>query len=153
PPSMRAEGVPPELETLILQLLEKKPQDRLGYADHVADALLRLAHAEPHGPRVPESYLYRPALVGREKPLGDLEAALDMLATTGRGGRLHIGGESGVGKTRLAIEAVRIGRQLGLNVVVGNCGVLGLGDGDEPSANRGPLHPLSTLLLAIADQC
>jgi eukaryotic-like serine/threonine-protein kinase len=154
PPGARADGVPRELENLILQLLEKKPQNRLGYADDVASALRALGTGAG-GPRKGDrqSYLYRPEFVGRERPLQELGSALDRLATTGRGGRFHIGGESGVGKTRLALEAVRLARQFGLTVVVGHCGTLSLGGREEPPANQGPLHPLASLLLAVADRC
>lgn len=154
PPSARADGVPLELDALVMQLLRKRPQNRLGYADDVATALRNIVGSAPESrPTVPASYLYRPELVGREEPLRELTTALDVLTTSGRGGRFHLGGESGVGKTRLALEAMRLARHLGLGVIVGQCGVLELGDTDGSPSNQGPLHPFAPLLLAIADRC
>ncbi|MFP2928764.1 AAA family ATPase, partial [Pyxidicoccus sp. 3LG] len=106
PPSRRVEGVPEAVDALVLWMLAKKPQERPGYAEDVAAALAALG-AEGGGdevttPRTPP-YLYRPDLAGRGGELGRLVHALDA-AARGQGGRVFLGGESGAGKTRLALE-------------------------------------------------
>ena len=63
-------------------------------------------------PRVP--------LIGREKELGDARAFLARLAT-GRGGVLLIGGEPGVGKTRLSTTILEEARAQRALCVTGHC--------------------------------
>ena len=59
-------------------------------------------------------------LIGRERELSDLEDAL-LGARRGRGGVVILGGEAGMGKTRLATELVRRARSLGVVVMSGGC--------------------------------
>ena len=152
PPSRHVPAIPAALEALILGLLAKRPRDRIGYADDVALALHALGHADddPRGLPEAEPYLYRPDLAGREDALATIVGALDRTHDEQRGGCVFVGGESGVGKTRLAMEAARIAAQQGLSVIVGRCAALG--DGDRGIA-AAPLHPLRPLLLAVADRC
>lgn len=153
PPSARNEDVPPALDALVLRLLAHKPEDRLGYAEDVDAVLAELGvpmrEAAP-APR-PRAYLYRPTLAGREATLTELEGALERAAREGRGQRIFLGGESGVGKTRLALELAARATKRSVRVVVGQCAVLGA---DGAQDNVAPaLHPLQPLLLAIADRC
>ena len=60
----------------------------------------------------------RAALVGRNEELASLTVALSELAA-GRGVRLAIGGEPGIGKTRLAQEATAIAERQGCWVMSG----------------------------------
>ena len=152
PPSLRAPGLPAELDRLILQLLKKRPQDRLGHAADVAAALVALdAEAEPEDGPAPRPYLYRPEITGREGALATLEEAALRLSRERRGGIVLIRGESGVGKTRLAMEMGRRAAKRPLTVLTGRGMAPGAGG---PSAQAGvapPLHLLRPVLLEIAD--
>ena len=134
--------VPEELQQLAERLLAKAPEERLGHALDVAAALERLGAEDGiEGPE-PRPYLYRPLLSGRDDVVDDLMGAVDRL-DGGEGGLVLIGGESGLGKTRLALEVARVARQRGIEVLVGEC--------DEQQ--RGALRGLSSPLQAIADRC
>jgi serine/threonine protein kinase/predicted ATPase len=153
PPSALVLGVPQELDGLVMRLLAKRPRERLGYADDVAAILASLGAdgdaAFATAPR-PRGYLYRPRLAGREEALQTIEAQLDRL--DGRaGGILFIGGESGVGKTRLAMEAARRAKRREVRVLSGEC--LPRSSPEARGAESGPLHPLKRALQKIADWC
>jgi tetratricopeptide (TPR) repeat protein len=158
PPSqLLGEELPKQLEWLVLKLLEKQPQDRLGYAEDVARMLSELgveADAPPSQPR-PRPYLYRPCFTGRKDVVSRIRPLLDRLIA-GVGGSLFIGGGSGVGKTRLAMELARelIGQELSVSVVTGECIPLGLsGTHVDADMRAPPLHPFRPLLAAVADRC
>ena len=68
--------------------------------------------------------LVSPVLVGREAELAALEAALES-AVAGEPAVVLLGGEAGVGKTRLAEEAAGLAREAGARVLVGGCVELG----------------------------
>jgi predicted ATPase len=144
-PSELVEGVPEKLEALVLRLLAKRPQQRLGHADDVAAALAGLGvqdDPEMTGPR-PRAYLYRPTFVGRAKTFERLAGELGSLEA-GTSGVLLIGGESGVGKTRLAMEMAREAQLRRIGVLTGECFSMRSGE---------PLQPLREALQAIADRC
>ena len=144
PPSERVSGLPPEMDELLVRLLAKRPEDRLGYAEDVAAALARLGADNGLGtgaPR-PRVYLYRPGFAGREDALQQLESRLGDLGE-GRGALVLVSGESGVGKTRLVLEAARAADDRELQVLVGEA---------RDGAAR-PLEPLRKPLQAIADRC
>ncbi len=61
-----------------------------------------------------------PVLIGREAELSALEDAL-LSARRGQGGVVILGGEAGMGKTRLASELVRRAERLGCVVMSGGC--------------------------------
>ena len=145
PPSQFVDGIPPALDALTLQLLAKRPRDRLGHADAIAAALTDLGaeggdeHVEWPKPR---PYLYRPDFVGRSEPLAELEQHLDDLRRR-RGAIVLVGGESGVGKTRLAME-------LAHRAVTRKCVVL---TGECVDVGARPLEALRKPLQALADRC
>jgi tetratricopeptide (TPR) repeat protein len=153
PPSYRVTGIPEALDRLILQLLEKQPQDRLGYAEDVAAALDDLgAVEEARREPLPSAYLYRPVLTGRATAMEVLTRAVVRVHLERQGGLVLLRGESGVGKTRLAMEAARLAVQRDLLVLTGQCVALGAGEADgEPGLASAPLHPLRPLLLTVAD--
>jgi hypothetical protein len=126
-------GLPFPVDDLVLRLLAKRPRDRLGHAKDVAAILAELgatvADPEETGavslggrtsgvPSAPRDYLYRPGLSGRGSTLERLEAPIAELEA-GRGGIILICGESGVGKTRLAMELARKARLRRMRVLTG----------------------------------
>jgi hypothetical protein len=151
PPGRRTPGVPEELEELILRLLAKEPRQRPPYAAEVADRIAALLPGDPEAPGAePRFYLYRPSFSGRSEQLADLAGRLDRVRE-GRGAGVLVAGESGVGKTRFAMEAARLATARELRIVTGECIPLeGAGPGDFLAA---PLHPLRPLLRAVADEC
>lgn len=156
PPSQLVdEPIPEKLEWLILKLLAKRPEDRLGYAEDVARILRELGvdADEPANLPKPRPYLYRPPFKGREEVMRKLRALLDEMLFC-RGNRVFIGGGSGVGKTRLALELAREALYLDLPVVTCECIPLGL-SGTRVDANMkaSPLHPFRSLLATVADRC
>ncbi|MBI2568924.1 MAG: protein kinase [Candidatus Schekmanbacteria bacterium] len=152
PPSKLANGLPPELDDLVMRLLSKEPRHRLGHAEDVGAALGRLGAADDEvaaaGPRG-RAYLYRAGMTGRDSPLAALRERV-RLAERGRGGLVLLGGESGVGKTRLVVELGREAVNQGVAVLVGECteGNLESGGGLRP-----PLEPLRPPLRQIGDRC
>jgi serine/threonine protein kinase len=152
PPSLLTEEPLPErLEWLILKLLEKQPEDRLGYAEDVARVLTGLgldADGGEHRP-APLPYLYRPRFTGREDALRQLRERL-----LHQGGEVFIGGGSGVGKTRLALEAAREALHREIPVVTCECIPLGASGLRADADVRAPaLHPFRSLLASVADRC
>src|SRR5262245_35165275 len=97
----------PRVESVVARLLASSAGDRYADAGQAIDALATaLGHpftAETVATR--ESFLQAAPFVGREHELEVLSERL-RAAAAGRGGTLLIGGESGVGKSRL-IEEVR----------------------------------------------
>ncbi|MFN7972300.1 MAG: protein kinase [Acidobacteriota bacterium] len=145
-PSLLAPGIPPELEQLVLQMLAKLPKNRIGHVDAVARTLAALGARDlpcPEAPK-PRSYLYRAELAGRDELLAPIGDRLRRLAGTDAGGGvLLFRGESGVGKTRLALAALEQARRLRVPSLAGRC---------DPGSSLllGALRPL---LLAVVDRC
>ena len=149
-PSQLVEGVPEPLEALILCLLDKEPRKRLGYATDVAAALEQVqssltravAGGEVYpGAPAPRSYLYRPGFGGRHVELQTLRDELERLET-GVGSLVFVGGESGIGKTRLVLELTRMAARRRRTVLFGEC---------LPSS--GSLAALRPILRFVADRC
>lgn len=156
PSELLGQPLPERLEWLILTLLQKQPEERLGYAEDVARVLEELGLHSPGRaaelPR-PRPYLYRPLFTGREEAVASIRSRLDELAL-GRGGRIFIGGASGAGKTRLAMEMARAALARQLTVVTGECIPLGLsGTRVNADMRAAPLHPFRPLLAEVADRC
>ncbi len=154
PPSRRVEGIDDDLDDLVLGLLEKDPRDRIGYAEDVAHRLTRWFGEDPSPIERPSaSYLYRPGLVGRDELVKQLSNEVTA-ASAGHGRVVLLGGESGIGKTCVAAEVARIGRENNMRVISGECISVSVGDGTTDDFAAGaPLHPLKPLLVAIADVC
>ena len=150
PPSSRRSGVPPELDDLVMGLLAKDPRRRIGHAETVAATLAELgAGADTAAGSTPEvtgptkAYLYRPALAGREDALAQWREALDALKG-GQGGLVLIGGESGVGKTRLMTEMAGQAFRARMEVLQGRC---------EESERGLALNALRRPLQTVGDRC
>jgi serine/threonine protein kinase len=152
-PSDILSGVPPRLEELILSLLAKVPQERMGHASDVA-ALLADALGESHvASRVSQAVpLFRPKLSGRDGILKTLAGGLQR-ALVGNGGMLLVGGESGIGKTFLTSELAYSALKQGFRVVTGGGTPLAAQTNDQRVPSAGPFHPVRRLLQTIADAC
>lgn len=152
PPSELVTGVPEALERVILKLLEKDLSNRFGFADEVAAALGEIiGDARPLQDVPPaRSYLYRPQFVGRGELLARAAQLRDR-AAAGKGSLVLLGGESGVGKTRFALELTRLGLGSPMRVVTSQSSPLAAES--TTAAGVAPLHTLRPLLQSIADRC
>jgi class 3 adenylate cyclase len=129
-PSWHDEDIPPELETLILDLLQKDPDDR---PDGAADVLARLGQVREAAAAAAESdgdgrqrtdeqrrleSLAEGIFVGREREVDALRGGLED-SLGGHGRLLVLVGEPGIGKTRTAQELLTYARLRGARVLVG----------------------------------
>ncbi len=181
-PSLRVAGVPPPLDDLVMRLLAKSPRDRIGHADDVAQALWEISEGESIDTAAetrpsstilkPSAYLYRPGIVGREETLRELHQRVRDLRE-GRGGIVLLGGQSGVGKTRIVAEVAQQAARDEVFVVAGECVSLPRAEDADPRhedatdnsfsgvqnvdmrvEGRGSaLHPFRGLFQALADRC
>jgi tetratricopeptide (TPR) repeat protein len=116
----------PDVESLVLELLEKNPEKRPQSAAAVRDRILKICAA----PAPPAPARERPArgsgrlvwgrFVGRAAELDRLKEALDG-ALGGCGSLFMLVGEPGIGKTRLAEETSTYARLRGARVLFGRC--------------------------------
>jgi class 3 adenylate cyclase len=125
-PSWHNPEVGPDLEGLVLELLEKDPEARPASAAAVR-ARIEAVRTSPAPPRPRPQEARRGSgrliwgrFVGREAELRRIEAALDA-ALGGHGSLLMLVGEPGIGKTRLSEEAGVYARLRGAQVLVGKC--------------------------------
>ena len=140
--------LPPALRAYLRRLLSRDADGRFGTAEHALAAL-----AEAAGTPLPvdtettrESHLRAARLVGRDAELQALSAAMDA-AQAGQGGLILLGGESGVGKTRILDEARVIAMVRGMIVLGGSTAESG---GAAYQVFLEPLRPLC-LYGAIGD--
>jgi len=150
-PSKRVTGLPDALERIVLKLLEKKPNRRFAFADEVATDLAQVAEIGPQSAGIPPAtYLYRPQFVGRQSLLTMLERFRDC-ALDGSGTFVLLGGESGAGKTRLAMESTRVPSSLRLRVITSEVSTVSVEARGAIALQ--PMHVVRPLLQAIADEC
>lgn len=146
-PSAAVPGIPAKLDRLIASLLEKDPRKRIGYADVVerrVRSLMRSGARSRGGAQIAaRSFLFRPGLAGRGAALRALKEHLGRL-DRGRGAVVLIGGESGVGKTRLAIE---------LGAIAQGRGAVVISAAAPDQTGQAPLAALVPWLRAVADRC
>src|SRR5262249_1931549 len=96
---------------------------------------------------VPQPFLYRPPFVGRQHLLRDLVERMQRFADASRvtpqvGGLVLIAGESGAGKTRLALEATKLSSESSATTVTCGC-----------SPDGAPFQPLRELFQALVEHC
>jgi ABC-type oligopeptide transport system substrate-binding subunit/tRNA A-37 threonylcarbamoyl transferase component Bud32 len=124
PPSTYKDDIPPALETLILQLMSKRPEDRPASAGELRRALesidLSPAKTGLAGPASTLERIARGHLVARERELHEARS-LWQQAAAGQGQVLLISGEPGVGKTRLTRELAAQAAVSGGTVLTGEC--------------------------------
>jgi eukaryotic-like serine/threonine-protein kinase len=153
PPSAAVTGVPEQLEQLILRLLAKDVRDRSGHADEVAVELAEIGadarRLSDHPPARP--YLYRPRFVGRDVIVRELTQLRDR-AAAGSGSLVLLGGESGSGKTRVAMELTRVAPASFMRVVTSESQGFSSSQG-AATVGSAPLHSMRSLLRAVADRC
>ena len=125
-PSWHRPEVPRPLETLVLKLLAKAPEDRPQSAADAAASLQAMASASS-GAAEPQrdvgdalDRLTVGAFLGRERETKDLRTAVDE-AVAGRGRVSVVAGEAGIGKTRLSSEAAAYAELRGAHVLWGRC--------------------------------
>lgn len=155
PPAQVIADVPTGLNGLIMDLLAKDPDDRIGYAENVVLALEDVGTNPPPWsvplPKV-RAYLYRSAFVGRKEVMADIQEKL-ALPEAGRGHCIMVAGESGAGKTRLALETAALAIRRNLEVISGECLPTRGDAGDDQQLHSAPLYALRSLMEAVADYC
>lgn len=104
-PDLTALDAPDEIKQIVGKLLEKEPQNRYQHARDVVQAFdVATDYAiPPESVEVRESYLQAAKFVGRDTEYEQLQQAVDDLIDN-KGSAWLIGGESGVGKSRLVNE-------------------------------------------------
>ena len=132
PPTMRGADVDPELEMIAMHCLARDPASRPQTAREVADSLSRyrttlgdedrqrpIAMASTRLARVQSSY-HREVVpfTGREKELAELQHRLNA-AVAGECQFVVVGGEAGIGKSRLLEEIERLARARRMRVLHG----------------------------------
>jgi tetratricopeptide (TPR) repeat protein len=145
PPGLLCRDLPRPIDAMIMRLLAEDPAARFGHATELVPILG--AHGAREAPWerdiLPRGYLYRPKMVGRDAALAAIDDRLAR-ALERQGGCVLIAGESGIGKTYLAMHAARAAASYGVQILASSCGAPG---GAETPA----LHPFRAVLQAVAD--
>ncbi len=142
PPSTYNPHIPLEIETLILKLLAKHPEDRPTSATEVRaklEPVIQTTEIKPTGV-APLDRIVRGRLVGRERELSD---ALQLWhkAQLGESEILLISGEPGIGKSRLAREVmVQVQMEHGIPLV-----------GECYAGGSAPYAPFAQMILTAGD--
>jgi adenylate cyclase len=123
----RLPSIPPALDDLLVRLLAKDPAARPQSFSDVRSTLRRLSvDASPSGTLARKAVVDQPsndagaALIGRDAERAQLLQSFNQ-AQSGRGSVILLLGDAGIGKTRLAEEALTAARQLGAQTLVGRC--------------------------------
>jgi class 3 adenylate cyclase len=126
-PSWHNPEVPRALESLILRLLAKDPNERPPSAAAIPEALAAIVtSASTTAPVAQESdvnpldRLATGIFVGRDKEMDELRAGLED-ALSGRGRLMMLVGEPGIGKTRTSEEFATYARLRNVQVLWGRC--------------------------------
>ena len=119
-------AIPPALDALAARLLAKDPAARHQSFGDVRSILRRLSvDLSSSASLTPTAIVDRPAndsvrLIGREPERAQLLQSLHQ-AKSGSGSLILLLGDAGVGKTRLAEDALATARRLGCQTLVGRC--------------------------------
>ncbi|MFN7975635.1 MAG: tetratricopeptide repeat protein [Acidobacteriota bacterium] len=148
PPSELLPGIPPALDGIVARLLAKDPRKRIGYCDVLAADLERLGATIDDRAPPGRPYLYRPQFAGRAALMRELSEYL-LAAQRGRGSLLCAGGESGVGKTRMAIELSAAATVSSMTVIHGDNVAAIPARGSVAS----PLSSFAGLFRFVEDRC
>jgi class 3 adenylate cyclase len=127
-PSWTEPSVPKPLESLILRLLAKPPDDRPVSAEDVAaelrsilDRTTQESLVEAHGEVMNDLRgVNWGAFVGRQQEMDEMKAILER-TLSGEGTLVTLVGEPGIGKTRLAEQFAVYATLRGAQVLVGRC--------------------------------
>ncbi|MFC1851977.1 tetratricopeptide repeat protein [candidate division CSSED10-310 bacterium] len=136
--------IPPAINSLVLQLIQREPQHRLGYAADIARILTSFLETESAIDDFPpaRTYLYRSRLAGREHSSQIIDDCFSQ-TWAGNGNMVLIAGEGGIGKTRFAMELA--------NAVTGQSGEVLTGSCFIRSSRL--LDPFRPILQNIVDYC
>jgi serine/threonine protein kinase len=142
-PSLRKQGIPADLDTLVLSLLNVDPQARPRDASEVLDRLNAIAGlCVDEQLDVRHAYLSTPELVGRSGEIAQIREHL-IASSVASERRMHrallIEGEPGVGRSRMLDATVMEAKLAGYAVVRAS------------SANAGGYGGLSSLLSSIVE--
>lgn len=160
PPEQYYPDIAPELRTLLLSLLEKRPVDRPQSGRDVEQALRAFVEARmrqdalPARSLLPERNpdntsnlrLFEPAFIGRRTEKAQLEGAISLLQA-GASGLVLLTGGIGIGKSRLLDEALAEARARGLTVHQGRC----LPESDRPYQDLQELVEVIVASLSTSD--
>jgi hypothetical protein len=104
-PDLAVDGIPSAIVPVLARLMAKSPEARFGSSSDAMRALCAAAaRALPRETEaIRESFLETATFVGRDVELGHLDSALSEMIE-GTGSTWLVGGESGVGKSRLLDE-------------------------------------------------
>ena len=130
------------LVDLMQRLLTKDPEQRYHDAGEVMATLSSAANlpVPPETLELRESYLQAARFVGRDHELDQLAAASRDLVRNRKGGSILVGGESGVGKTRLLEEWRSLALVEGTRVL----------RGEEMGESAAPYHLWLNIFLALS---
>jgi len=143
PPVKFNPNLPDKLNQLILDLLEKEPHQRIGYADLVARKLRGIETNREHAlPLSAKSYFYKSKFIGHADILEHMKSARENLLNR-ESFFLCVEGESGTGKTRLGIEIAHLALDSDIFVLTGET----LENEDRP------LSIFSKFFVHLLDRC
>jgi len=123
--------VQPALATVLSRLLSNAPSERYGGDAEAVIQALSVAlgrDLSANTPMIRESYLQTAPLVGRQGELARIRQQIRAIIEGRPGGALLLGGESGVGKSRVLAEARTLGLVRGAQVLIGQA----VGEGGGP---------------------